>query len=87
MAAYHAAEPWGPVRDDYRAGLAASVIINALAGKDAKPVGPLDLYPGAGDRRREVDLREMTPDEQRALAREVARTLAGGRDGEEVAGG
>jgi hypothetical protein len=77
MMAYHNIEPWGSLRDDYRAGLAPAAIINALAKKNAKPVSPLDLYPEADGRRREVDLREMTPAEMRKLAREMARTLAG----------
>jgi len=43
--AFGSLEPIGDERADFRMAYALSVIVNMFAGKDARPVSPLDLMP------------------------------------------
>lgn len=43
---YFSLEPWGAVREDYRAGVVASTLVNVNGGKKAgKAAQPKDFFP------------------------------------------
>lgn len=44
--AYAQVEPFGPLRDDYRAGVSAATVANVLGRRKGEPaVQPLDFFP------------------------------------------
>lgn len=62
--AFYQLEPWGSERDDYRAALTASVMLNMNKRPGAKDLNPHDFYPRP--------VVPQTPDEQIALMRRMA---------------
>lgn len=55
---YAELEPFGPQREDYRAGVIASTVVNASPAKKrgARPVKPTDFFPATPTARRRKPL-------------------------------
>jgi hypothetical protein len=53
--AYEMVEPFGPWREDVRAGVIASTIANVNRGKSSKPFKPTDFVLEFGKQRKPVD--------------------------------
>lgn len=91
--AYHTLEPFGPEREDYRAGVVASACVAPWAKKGSEPPAPLEWFEplyaaakraaeGARPARR---IRQWSPREIRdrmlALTRAMGGTVVGGSGG------
>lgn len=50
--AFYELEPWGPVQEDLRAGIIASLFYNANRGKNKKPLHPEDFFPSLKHKRK-----------------------------------
>lgn len=75
--AFYALEPFGSEIEDYRAGLAPAIYVNAHAGEKAgPPLSPLDLFP---HHRPPVEQAEPTPEE---AARQIKARIFGVADEE-----
>jgi hypothetical protein len=51
--------PFGPMQEDVRAGLVASLIFNANRGRNVSPLGPSDFFPSLKRGRKKKTVREM----------------------------
>lgn len=76
-------EPFGSLREDYRAGLAAAATVNVWrSSKDEKVTAPLDFFPEYQQQQQQqqqgqvVDLRELAPHEIREMGRLVTAAMA-----------
>lgn len=72
--AFFQLEPFGPWRDDYRAGIVAATTANCAMGREGKALGPEDFVPTFGPR-----------DEKEAVQRQLNQAamitaLLGGTD-------
>lgn len=75
--AYAEVEPFGPGRDDARAGVIASLIANANRDTDrrAEPYEPEDFFPNLGNGRPSAPA-DQTPEEQLAIMRMITESMS-----------
>lgn len=76
--AYEQVEPFGPWRDDIRAGVIASTVANVYRGKTQKPLSPTDFVPEFGRRREEPLVEAMMA--QMGMIAAVQNAAAGDAD-------